>query len=400
MFRNKTILIISQLDWGDMFISKHHYALELSKLGNTVYYVNGPAPKEKLRKGKVLVEPSGFENLFVVKHSFFFPRFLGFKARWLFNLLIQIHIKRILKRIKQTEPLIVWSFDISNTLPLKFFPEDSFKIFMPVDEPHVQLAIDAAESAQVIFSVTKEIISKYHIYNVPKLFINHGVGTYFINEAVSATINNPVKVGLSGNFFRPDIDRQTLVNIINENPEVDFNFWGSTSNKKINTKGTINDSLGGHNNDPGTLKFIEALNSLENVTMHGSLKPMILCSELQKMDAFLICYDIIKDQSKGTNYHKVMEYLACGKVIISNNITTYNAHPGLLLMTASRNNNDELPALFKQALDNLSAYNSYEKQQERIDFARQYLYKKQIIKIENFIVENFKQMNTYQWFGI
>jgi len=387
VFKNKTIVIISQLDWGNMFISKHHYALELSKLGNTVYYVNGPASKEKLPKGKVVIEPSGYDNLFIVKHSIFFPYFLAFKARAIFNLLIRIHIKRILKKIKPNKPDIIWSFDLSNTLPLKYFPSRCFKVYMPVDEPLVKRAIDAAATANVIFSVTQEIIDKYHAYPVPKLFINHGVGKDFINETIDTTINSPVQAGLSGNFFRPDIDRATLLKIIRAKPQVVFNFWGSTSIKKNNTKGTLDSSLGGHNNDAATIQFIEELNSLPNVVMHGSLRPALLCKELQKVDVYLICYDIERDQSKGTNYHKVLEYLASGKIMVSNNITTYQQYPGLFLMTTQRDNNDELLPLFEKAISNLAAYNSYPNQQKRIDFASGFLYEKQIAKIEQFITE-------------
>ena len=370
-----------------MFISKHHYALELSKLGNTVYYVNGPASKEKLPKGKIIIEPSGYDNLFVIKHSIFFPYFLAFKARPIFNLLIRIHIKRILNNIKTDEPPIIWSFDLSNTLPLKYFSPKSFKIFMPVDEPLGKRAVDAAQTADVIFSVTQEIIDKYHACNVPRLFINHGVSGDFINESIDTKVNNPVQAGLSGNFFRPDIDRKTLLKIIRQKPEVIFNFWGSTSIKKDDTKGTLDSSLGGNDN-ASTSKFIEDLNSFPNVVMHGSLKPQLLSKELQKVDVYLICYDIERDQSKGTNYHKVLEYLASGKIIVSNNISTYQFYPGLFLMTGSRTNNDELLPCFEKAVNNLCEYNSYENQQKRVDFAKDYLYQKQIKKMERFITEN------------
>ena len=40
--RNKTILIISPQAWGKMFLSKHHYAIELAKRGNAVYFLNPP----------------------------------------------------------------------------------------------------------------------------------------------------------------------------------------------------------------------------------------------------------------------------------------------------------------------------------------------------------------------
>jgi hypothetical protein len=53
------------------------------------------------------------------------------------------------------------------------------------------------------------------------------------------------------------------------------------------------------------------------------VSPEALSKELRRMDAFLICYDVEKDQSKGSNYHKVMEYLAYGRPIISNFITRY-----------------------------------------------------------------------------
>ena len=53
------------------------------------------------------------------------------------------------------------------------------------------------------------------------------------------------------------------------------------------------------------------------------VNPEILAKEFLRMDAFLICYDVEKDQSKGTNYHKVMEYLAYGRPIVSNYISRY-----------------------------------------------------------------------------
>jgi hypothetical protein len=57
-------------------------------------------------------------------------------------------------------------------------------------------------------------------------------------------------------------------------------------------------------------------------------------------------------------------------------------------MTTNRKNNDELLPLFEQAINNLGEYNSYENQQKRIDFAKEYLYGKQIKKMERFITEN------------
>ena len=52
-----------------------------------------------------------------------------------------------------------------------------------------------------------------------------------------------------------------------------------------------------------------------------------------------------------------MEYLSTGKVIISNNITTYQ-NINLIEMTNSRQNNDDLPQLFKTVINNLEIYNN------------------------------------------
>jgi hypothetical protein len=106
------------------------------------------------------------------------------------------------------------------------------------------------------------------------------------------------------------------------------------------------------------------------------------------MDAFLICYDILKDQCHGTNYHKVMEYLSTGKVIVSNNITTYSTLPNLIEMTASRTQNNDLPTLFKQVVSNLQHYNQPNFIKLRQEFALSNLYSNKIGEIEKIINSN------------
>jgi hypothetical protein len=374
-FKNKTILIVSQQDWGDMFISKHHYALELSKLGNKVYFINSPDQKNKLRPGQIVIKETNHSGLFTVSHRFFFPYFIRFKSKFIFDKLITIHINNIIKKIGK--PIdIVWSFDIANAIPLKNFPASYKKIFMPVDEPTNPMAIKAAESANIILSVTNEIIAKYKDYAVPKYFINHGVADSFINKDINVDNNDPIRVGLSGNFLRPEIDREILMQIIRSNTKIIFECWGSISYKNSNLS---------PEEDKATIEFIQELTSFPNVIAHGALDPSILSERLKAVDLFLICYDIKKDQSNGTNYHKILEYLGTGKVVIANNVTTYHSFPGLLEMSNSRDNNNELPGIFNKVIHNIKVYNAIEQQQKRIDFAKQYTYRRQIAKIESLL---------------
>ncbi len=376
----RTILVISPQSWGRMLVSKHHYAVELAKRGNRVYFLNPPDQANQRKKGDISIIRSDIHpDLFLIDHRLSFPYAIKFHFIAGFHWLMRPHIKRILKKIGQPVEL-VWSFDLGHLYPFSQFPAGAYKVFHPVDEPLNQVAIDSAAGARVILSVTREILEKYHSFDIPKYFINHGVSPDFLEEFdISAAAGDPVRIGFSGNLLREDIDRKTFLQITDENPAVIFECWGSYQTGQSN--------IGGGQGE-ATMQFIRSLQSKANVILHGVADSKTLARELARMDAFLICYDINKDQSKGTNYHKVMEYLSRGKVIISNNITTYAGEADLIRMTRSRTGNEELPALFKETILDLPRYNAVALQQQRIQYARQNSYVKQIDKISRDIIKS------------
>lgn len=356
-----------------MFISKHHYAAELAKMDNIVYFMNAPEKGVGLKKGEIRIEKSEVDNVFVIKHKLFYPYILKFKTPAIHRYLLKIHLKNVYKKINRKVD-IVWSFDVSDTIHLKSFPGRPLRIFMPVDNPHHP---PEEERGDVMFSVTNEILDMYRC-DTPKMFVNHGVAEYFINKVSPVKYGDNVQVGLSGNFLRPDIDWQCLLQIITNHPEVVFNFWGAFDLKEGNLSSDT---------EPAIVNYKNQLAGLTNVILHGPVKSDILAEGLKKMDAFLICYDIDKDQSKGTNYHKVLEYLAAGRVVVSNNITTYN-DTGLIEMPEERNNT-MLPQLFSDVINNLDKYNSTDKQTMRINYAQQHTYRGNIRTIEDFINKHY-----------
>ena len=368
--RNKTILILSPQAWGKMFLSKHHYAVELAKRGNKVYFLNPPEQTKVFFFDRFKFQQVN-NSLTVIDHQLFFPYWLKFKWPFAFRMLMKRHIKYLLTQVEPVD--VVWSFDIGHLYPFSHFKK-GIKIFHPVDEPRTDEAITAAKGAQIIFSVTPEILEKYHSYNVPRILIPHGVSHEFIaDELPSGYVpNNPLQVGISGNLLRPDIDRKTLQQIIQDHQNIIFNFWGSYQLGESNIGGAA---------DRATTDFINFLRAAGNVRLHGVVPSGKLADAIKNMDAFLICYDVQKDHSKGTNYHKVMEYLGTGRVVISNNITTYK-DTGLIEMCRSRENNDEMPALFEQVIQSLEQYNSKTRQQARKSFARNNTYAKQVDRIE------------------
>ena len=381
LLKGKVILVISPQAWGTMFVAKHHYAVELARQGNEVYFLNPPDNNRWLLRGKktrINIAPvTEYPGLHLINHLLYFPFLLRFHARGIFDLLMRKQVKDILQVIGKKVD-IVWSFDLNNIYPLTNFPL-AYKIFHPVDEPSTKEAIDAGKDADIIFSVTREILEKYECYNVPKYFVHHGVADYFFDNSTVIEHRGAVHVGLSGNWLRPDIDREILLAIVRDNPQVIFEFWGSYQPKDKN--------LGG-NSDKETLGFIEKLQTYKNVVFHGAVKSSVLSGELKRMHAFLICYDIEKDQSKGTNYHKIMEYLAAGKIIVSNNVTTFHNRPDLIQMVQERDNNKLLPGLFKTVIGDLPRFNSPDLQQARMYFAQGNRYANQLSLIEKYILEN------------
>lgn len=382
---NKVILILSPQSWGNMLLSKHHYALGLAKRGNPVYFLNPPDNDHwniKSGKDRIQIHSSPLHaNLFLIDQKLFFPYNLKFHSRRLYNILIKKQIRDILREINRPVD-IVWSFDLGNLFPLAFFDKKIYKVFHPVDEPGDPNAITSGSGADILFSVTKEILEKYHASGIPSYFINHGLADEFIpEEKAPRSTKRPISIGMSGNLLRPDLDRKILLKIIRENPEAIFHFFGSYSIDQSN--------IGAATGKEAEL-FIETLKSLPQVVLHGVLKTDELAEELNRMDALLICYDMQLDQSKGTNYHKVMEYLSTGKVIISNNITTYSAYPGLVRMISERADNEGLPGLFRETVGNLDKWNAEDLVSERKSFARNNTYSKQLDRIDQHIADMLK----------
>ena len=172
--------------------------------------------------------------------------------------------------------------------------------------------------------------------------------------------------------------RNILLRIILDHNEVQFECWGSYEIKDANLSGR---------DDEKTRHFINELKKCKNVLLHGTVPTNILAKEFGRMDAFLICYDVQKDQSHGTNYHKIIEYLGIGKVIISNNVTTYRDRPELIQMVSERDNNRNLPDLFSKVISDLAVYNEPLLVKTRIDFAKDNTYERQIERIETLLMQ-------------
>src|SRR5215467_4271003 len=117
---NKTVLILSPQAWGNMHISKHHYAIALAKRGNKVYFLNPPGEGHRSSKKLSIREIENIDNLFLVTHRLSFPYNLKFHVSWLFHRLMRTHIKKLLLGLP-IKPGIIWSFDLNYMYALPDF---------------------------------------------------------------------------------------------------------------------------------------------------------------------------------------------------------------------------------------------------------------------------------------
>jgi hypothetical protein len=363
-FNGKKIIILSPEDWGINFISKHHYALELSK-NNQVYFIHTKPHSEQ----KEFVTTEIINNTLKVVRLKSVARGIFRLPFFIIDLQNKFLIKKIYKALNVKNVDVVWSFEQSKFLNLKQF-NANINIFHPVDyiikaKPFVSRI---ADSANIVLSVSNEILDTIKT-NTPKYFINHSIDELFFKNAPHKHSHDKINVAYIGNLNMKFIDWENLIKIVSKNKNVNFTFIGPYQNS----------NLGGNNN----IEQISILKEFTNVILLGSKNKKELVELLPQFDIFLVCYDNKKYPIEVSNTHKIIEYLSTGKVIVSNKIPLYE-NKGLIEMVED---NSQLVYKFKEVIENLSYFNSEDKIKQRILYANENTYLKNTSRIELLIKE-------------
>ena len=377
---DKTILIISPEYWGINRISKHHYALELAKRNNTVYFLNPPSiildnydiSLKKINK-----------NLIIITYSLYL-RGLNLLPNIIRKYFHYIQANNLLKSIKEKID-IVWSFDPYRFQNLTVF-RAILNIYHAVDIHKTKVELDIANNADIILATSDKILERFVSVKKPKFKINHGLAEYFIGDenvqingkkdySNEISINKNIKAGYVGNLFYKYLDVKVFKSIIRQNERVFFYFIGPY--EKSNLVG-----------DEHNLSFIKFLQNCENVHLIGPKPSTDLPFYLNHLDIFLLCYSGDKNVAEMANPHKMLEYLSTGKAVVSHYVDEYIGYPDLIEMVES---NRELPVKFKEVVCNIEYYNSPIKSEARKAFAFQNTYMKQLDRIENLIVEQTRK---------
>lgn len=370
ILKGKTILLISPQPWSEMYVSKHHYAIELAKRGNKVYFLN---PVLNLRDVNILIEQhNNIENIFIITYSSIITYLTKFHARKIYNLFIHAQIKRILRKIGH--PIdITWDFDCANLYQTFAVFNSPINIFHPVDKSNA--LIPPQKKPNIIISVSEKILDLYKNIDTPKVIINHGVNGNFLNLAMSKlknlsespyVANTPLEAYYFGNLMIPFIGYESILAVIKEHPNVNFNFCGSFSETG--------------NYKPHCIDFIKKIKKLDNVILHGIKKQSELVELAGKADLFFFYYIENLAYSRD-NSHKLLEYLCTGQVVIGNNLSAYKESE----LYVQANTDKEWVTSFKEIINNINIYNSTERQRKRLEFAIEQSYDNHISKIEEYL---------------
>ena len=365
-----------------MLLSKMHYAIELAELGNDVFFVNPPRATGqselaviaavKPAPGVTLIDTAPVAQALFLRHKLF-PVY----RQWVTG-----RYAKAIRRLVATPIDEVWCFDPHTYVDLSAFGAKR-SVLLIYDFYTGRHVFRAAETADTIVSVSSVILDHYKEATPPKLLMQHGLGKHFAvlaeerlrRQQFPPQQGQRMKIGYTGNLLRVGMDTQLGRTIIGGHPEIEFHFWGPHSRDGNNvSSGEAPADL---------LEFIEFLKGQPNVLLHGVKEQSALATALAEMDAFLFLYSAAKDLNGASNSHKLLEYLSTGKPVISTYVSNY-AGTNLLEM-GDRTDEQRLPSLFEEVTGNLRVYNSSERQQQRIRFALDNTYQRQVIRIREFI---------------
>jgi len=348
---NKKILVISPEPWQHIFISKHHYAINLAKDDNVVFFLNPPSDKN-------LCSHTDYANVFTIDYK---PLVRGLNGLPLpfARFLSAFDIKNIFSLAK-TKFDVVWSFD-----PYRFQFLDQFKVRIKIyfaADWHASRKNEGllANQVQLVLSPSRLLLDQIKT-KTPRFFLNHAVEDYFFKEEVMTTLpgKQNIKVGYVGNLQSKFLDFDLLENVVALNADCDFIFAGDDS-----------------------VPQLKRLKECSNVYFVGRLDNRIVSSFLKACDVLLLCYDTDKYRVEASNSHKVMEYLASGKSIVSTRMQEYKNFPEFIFMPKE---NSGLPELLKNVVKNLPECNSDAAREKRIDYANQHTYDRQLMQIDHFL---------------
>ncbi len=353
--KGKDILIISPQSWGKNKVSKHHYASELASSGGRVFFLDPPSREKGKREFELGAELE--PGLWKVSHRR--PvKGLRFYPSYLRKRLMKEQVRRIETECGVEGFDLVWSFEGSRFFDLALFGEKALKIFHMVDLVQDENLPLVSGSADLVLGTTSFIEEKVRPYVHRFHKVPHGCRSERLVEDRAQVESDRPLAGYLGNLGIPFIDQQLLAALPERFPEIGLYLVGPQMEE-----------------DDEVLKSLE---KASNVEILGPVPSEEIPSYLARMDVLLILYDAERYPEQVAAPHKVMDYLASGKVIVSTWMEEHREHRDLIRMVERQE--DLIPA-FKEVVEDLETWNAPELQKRRKAIAESRTYDKLLDRI-------------------
>ncbi|MCP4171691.1 MAG: glycosyltransferase family 4 protein [Fuerstiella sp.] len=370
-FRGKRVLVISPQPWDSIHLSKHHYAKEIAQYADKLFFLEPPRPQNKNISVNQLAEN---ENITIVSCSEATPRWVRFKARWLYRYWIKYYVGQLTAVIGEVD--VVWCFD-TNLYPDPRRFGGTTTLYHVVDPVPYQRQIAVGAQTDAVVCISPRILKRFDgiLTEHRKLVVNHGLSDVFLEsnaqftEQTQESANGIVRFGYCGNLTRAQIDHESLRLIIDRHPDVEFHFWGPYE---------------GSDAGSSPERFVRYLQSKDNVLLHGRVSTAELAVAIQDMSGFLLAYRADNLETDNSNSHKILEYLSTGKVIVSKSIEYYHGSP--LFETAADESVEAFVTTFTDVLRRIDHCNRPELSAMRRDFAASQTYAGQLGRIISFLM--------------
>ncbi|MCS5704703.1 glycosyltransferase [Synechococcus sp. FGCU-3] len=354
-------LLISPERWDAHQVSKHHYARSLSMLGNRVLFLDPPEPN----RHAIALEPvADCPGLVRVRA----PKVVS-GLRWLPGLLRRMLEQWWLWRLEKLSKCdieAIWLFENSRFFDLRF-AGSRLKIYHQVDLNQNFHPIEAALTADICFCTSAHIQKRLLPHNPRCYKLQHGFNSYRqtlpLAQNESARFDSGQKHAMYvGNLEMAYLDRELIADIAKTNHHVCFHL------------------VGGYCRDG---RLFQLLEGASNVVWWGKVDHGLIPSLLSKADILMVCYQA-KHHIDQANPHKLMEYLASGKLVVATYTEEY-AHVSHLFAMSGPGSNAGYPELFFHAINHIDLLNSVERQAARKDYANTHSYLNQINRVKDFI---------------
>ncbi len=359
---NPAVLLISPEPWLGNYVSKHHYAIALSRLGYTVYFLNPPIGDAAQRYALDYLDGVNVVSGPPVARGLrFYPRFLRNwrERRWLskFEAFIGCPIS------------VVWLFENSRFYDMRFAGW-RLKIYHQVDINQDFHTVVAASTADICFCTTDYIKERLIVRNQYTYKIHHSVSvptkSDVLTSSQTAYFNrNGINVAYVGNLDISYLDVPLFSQVIDEHPHIRFHLVGPFT-------------------EGGALR--QACKNARNVIWWGQVESSRISAILNRCDLLLVIYLAEQYRAQLASPHKLMEYLASGKTVVSTYTDEYkDKHQLLVMVEDSKDLNDA----FEKVVNDLTFYNSPELQAIRMEFANNHSYEKQLNRIFDLLQKRF-----------